>query len=37
MNAIISLENCTKRYRDQVALHDVSLSVPPGVVFALLV
>jgi ABC-2 type transport system ATP-binding protein len=36
MNAVIRLEGLTKRYRRQVALDDVSLDVPPGVVFALL-
>ena len=36
MNPVIRLEGLTKRYRRQVALDDVSLEVPPGVVFALL-
>ena len=33
---VIHLHNVTKRFGSQVALDDVSLEVPPGVVFALL-
>ena len=36
MSAVIELRNVTKQYARQTALDDVSLSVPPGVVFALL-
>ncbi|MGQ0637607.1 MAG: ABC transporter ATP-binding protein [Planctomycetaceae bacterium] len=36
MNPILWLANVTKRYRDQVALDNVSLDVPKGVVVALL-
>jgi ABC-2 type transport system ATP-binding protein len=36
MSAVIRLEHVVKRYGDVVALSDVSLEVPPGVVFALL-
>ena len=36
MSAVIHLEHVVKRYGDVVALSDVSLEVPPGVVFALL-
>lgn len=36
MNPVLRLHNVTKRYRDQLALDNVSLEVPPGVVVALL-
>lgn len=36
MSAVIRLEHVVKRYGDVVALSDVSLEVPSGVVFALL-
>ena len=36
MNPVIELTHVTKRYPKQTALDDVSLVVPPGVVFALL-
>ncbi len=36
MSAVIRLEHVVKRYGDVLALSDVSLEVPPGVVFALL-
>jgi ABC-2 type transport system ATP-binding protein len=36
MDAIIRLNNVTKRFGDEVALDNVSFNVPPGVVFALL-
>lgn len=36
MSAVMRLEHVVKRYGDAVALRDVSLEVPPGVVFALL-
>jgi ABC-type uncharacterized transport system ATPase subunit len=36
MQSVIELVNVTKRYARHTALDDVSLSVPPGVVFALL-
>ena len=36
MTAVLRLQNITKRYRDQLALDNVSLEVPPGVVVALL-
>ena len=36
MSSVLSLKNVTKRYRGQLALDDVSLEVPPGVVVALL-
>src|SRR5262249_27356102 len=36
MQNVIELANVTKRYGQHTALDDVSLSVPPGVVFALL-
>ena len=36
MSAVIELRNVTKQYARQTALDDVSLSVPSGVVFALL-
>lgn len=36
MNSVVSLKKVTKRYRRQLALDNVSLEVPPGVVVALL-
>jgi ABC-2 type transport system ATP-binding protein len=36
MTAVARLKNVTKRYRGQLALDDVSLEIPPGVVVALL-
>lgn len=36
MQGVIELKNVTKRFGKQTALSDVSLDVPPGVVFALL-
>jgi len=36
MQSVIELVQVTKRYGKQTALDAVSLSVPPGVVFALL-
>jgi ABC-2 type transport system ATP-binding protein len=36
MTSVIRMSNVTKRFRRQTALDDVSLDVPPGVVFALL-
>lgn len=36
MNSVIELANVTKRYGQHTALDNMSLSVPPGVVFALL-
>ncbi len=36
MTPVIRLERLSKRFGSQVALRDVSLEVPPGVVFALL-
>src|SRR5690349_8686093 len=36
MNSVARLDRVTKRYRGQLALDDVSLEVPPGVVVALL-
>src|SRR5258708_6067835 len=36
MTSVLRLAKITKRYRDQLALDDVSLEVPPGVVVALL-
>jgi ABC-2 type transport system ATP-binding protein len=36
MTAVARLKNVTKRYRSQLALDDVSLEIPPGVVVALL-
>jgi ABC-2 type transport system ATP-binding protein len=36
MSAVIELTNVTKQYGPHTALADVSLAVPPGVVFALL-
>lgn len=36
MDPVIQLKNVTKRFGSQTALADVSLEVPPGVVFALL-
>jgi ABC-2 type transport system ATP-binding protein len=36
MEPVIQLKNVTKRFGSQTALADVSLDVPPGVVFALL-
>lgn len=36
MESVIQFKNVTKKYRDHVALDDVSYSVPKGVVFALL-
>jgi ABC-2 type transport system ATP-binding protein len=36
MSPVIALNNVTKRYGSNTALKDVSLEVPPGVVFALL-
>lgn len=36
MNSVIRLHKVTKRYRDQLALDDVSLDIPAGVVVALL-
>lgn len=36
MTSVIELANVTKRYANQTALDNVSLEVPPGVVFALL-
>lgn len=36
MEPVIQLENLTKRYGSQLAVDDVSLEVPPGVVFGLL-
>ena len=36
MDSIIRLKNITKRFGAEVALNDVSLEVPAGVVFALL-
>lgn len=36
MQAVIELKSVTKRFGNQTALADVSLEVPPGVVFALL-
>jgi ABC-2 type transport system ATP-binding protein len=36
MTSVIELQNVTKRYGRQIALADVSFTVPPGVVFALL-
>ncbi len=36
MQSVIELTNVTKRYGKHTALDDVSLAVPPGVVFALL-
>lgn len=36
MSAVIELANVTKRFGRETALDDVTLSVPPGVVFALL-
>ena len=36
MQPVISLQNISKRFRNQQALRDVSLEIPPGVVFAIL-
>jgi ABC-2 type transport system ATP-binding protein len=36
MTSVVRLSHVTKRYRGQLALDDVSLEVPPGVVVALL-
>tara|TARA_R110002049_G_scaffold72490_1_gene187023 strand:- start:141911 stop:142855 length:945 start_codon:yes stop_codon:yes gene_type:complete len=36
MQPVISLETISKRFRGQVALKDVSLDIPPGIVFAIL-
>lgn len=36
MSHVVVLDRVTKRYRDQVALDNVTLRVPAGVVFALL-
>lgn len=36
MDSVMSWDQVTKRYGRQVALRDVSLEIPPGVVFALL-
>lgn len=36
MSHVVMLDRVTKRYQDQVALDNVTLRVPPGVVFALL-
>ena len=36
MSAVVELSNVTKQYGSHTALDDVTLSVPPGVVFALL-
>jgi ABC-2 type transport system ATP-binding protein len=36
MKPVIELENVTKRYGQHAALDNVTLTVPPGVVFALL-
>ena len=36
MTHVITLNRVTKRFRDQLALDDVTLHVPRGVVFALL-
>jgi ABC-2 type transport system ATP-binding protein len=36
MNPVLRLTNVSKKYRRQVALDDVSLEVPPGIVCALL-
>lgn len=36
MNSVIELAHVTKRYGQHTALDNISLSVPPGVVFALL-
>lgn len=36
MNPVIRLDKVTKRFRGELALDQVSLEVPPGVVFALL-
>ncbi|MGE5192185.1 MAG: ABC transporter ATP-binding protein, partial [Deltaproteobacteria bacterium] len=36
MSAVARMKNVTKRFRGQLALDDVSLEIPPGVVVALL-
>ena len=36
MSLAIRMSNVSKRYRQQIALQDVTLEVPPGGVFALL-
>ncbi len=36
MSSVLSLKNISKRFRHTVALSDINLEVPPGVVFALL-
>ena len=36
MQPVISLQNISKRFRNQDALKDVTLDIPPGVVFAIL-
>jgi ABC-2 type transport system ATP-binding protein len=36
MEPVIRLDKVTKRFGAETALHEVSLEVPPGVVFALL-
>ena len=36
MDPVIRLDKLTKRFRPETALDEVSLEVPPGVVFALL-
>ena len=36
MSAVIEFKGVSKRYRKQTALDNVSFTVPPGVVFALL-